>query len=769
MSDATPAPPASPVRLPGSSRTSQWLERAAVAALALGHIALGLVIFPQWMFGKYPDAARLLVAGTLRAEEGGDFSPLYLLINALVGPTPLRWLQSIAGGACLGAVYWIARTLFGRGSGLIAAGLFGLAAPLILYEATLEPDVTVMVLNTFAVALLLGGAPSRSTAADVAAGVALGLSIAARPTAGVFLVLALAWSFFRQRAASAPRPWQRPAVIAALALLMSLLPPLALRAMVGQSLGATMSAGAVLQLGNRPEGTGRGAHPPLLIKLLELQIRSPQNPDPVHGLYRRFARSSAGEELSPGQTGRFWIGKSLAFVVAEPAAYLALLGLKLRFFVFGPDGHDITEVRLAAVRLSRLPLVQTGWLGLLGTAALALLLAGRQRIGLIALYIAGTTCLALGFYVVSRFRLATVPEWCVLIGGLIGVARQSLGAPKQIAVGVLALASAVIGAWLSSSVRDAQRMQQRVGAALELAHAMDRERQAGRLDEATRFFIQAQAAQPFVWVTHDLRGIPFESEAVNSASLRVSLERFGDRDPTDAFFAGLLAARAGQCAAALPALKRASDTGFRSAIFDLSLDPDLVLAECSLKGGDREGAVQWIARSLAKTPGTLDGLAMAVAGGAGVQSERELFALHDALSAHYALAKARLAFADAAGALADADTVLAQLPEAAIVHYERARALAMLDRLPEAADAYDRALQLFPEFVFAGKPFDAAIEARLRDSPDDPQVLSLAAEHRLRRGDIAAAREFANRASQLWGDRAPRSHLARQRLLNQVR
>src|SRR5215469_8897965 len=132
---------------------------AIVAAVSVVHLALGLLLLPQWMFSKYPDFARLLVQGRLEPEVGADISPLYLLVNLALAPGVVRVLQSILGSLSLFGVFLIARRLFGTLGGWIALALSALAAPLLLYEATLEPDLLILVVNVGALALLVVGSP----------------------------------------------------------------------------------------------------------------------------------------------------------------------------------------------------------------------------------------------------------------------------------------------------------------------------------------------------------------------------------------------------------------------------------------------------------------------------------------------------------------------------------------------------------------------------------------------------------------------------------
>ncbi|HEY1418500.1 MAG TPA: hypothetical protein VGF41_11355, partial [Myxococcaceae bacterium] len=72
-----------------------------VAGVSAAHLALGLLLLPQWMFSKYPDFARLLLQGRLQPEEGADISPLYLLVNLALSPPTVRVLQSVLGALSL--------------------------------------------------------------------------------------------------------------------------------------------------------------------------------------------------------------------------------------------------------------------------------------------------------------------------------------------------------------------------------------------------------------------------------------------------------------------------------------------------------------------------------------------------------------------------------------------------------------------------------------------------------------------------------------------
>lgn len=742
------------------SRRERAVDAGLLALLCAGHLALGALQLPSWIFPKYPDAAALLRSGALTPDAAGDYSPLYLLLNVALPPAPLRWAQSLVGCGGILAVYLLGRHLLGRLSGLFAAALFAAAAPVILYEATLEPDLLICTLHAGALSLLVGAVPDdtaqvgrRLLRRAAGAGALVGLSAALRPAALPLLAGAGVWLVATAWPRAGRRSWLLGGALLACGAGAVLGPALAVRAAVGPELTATMSGGAVLQMGNRPEGTGIGAQPPFLLKMLERQ----QGRYAAHELYRRFARAAKGDALSPAEAERYWVEKVLAFVRRHPVAYASLLARKLAFFTFGPDAHDLGEVRRAELELRRLPLLGFRELGLLGVAGLAVAL-WRRRGSLLLTYLSCTALVALLFYVVTRFRLAALPAFCVL-GGALGAAlvegfgRRRAWVP---AGGGLLLAGALfLGA---SGVADLARLIARGAEASTRILALEQSRARGELDAATEVFTAMQAAQPFTVLTQDLRGIAFESKSLAEASARWSASHYDVAKGADAYLLAVLAARAGACDRAIAAARAVAAEGFRSAIYDRSLDGELLAAECLREKGDGAAAMVEITRSLARRPGTLDALAAAVALGearsglaAPEQLSRwreELFDLHDPMSAHYALARARNGWGDGARALADADAVLTKLPDSALARYERARALLALGRGDEALSEYARALATFPRHAFPTRPFDALVQQKLGAPPWSPELVALAIEHEIRAGRIASARSVAQRAAE---------------------
>ncbi len=726
----------------------------------LAHVVVGMALVPDALFSKYPDAARLLREGSLAAEEGADFSPLYLLINSLLAPQVLRTLQSILGASALAAVFlWWAH----RGEpwrGLLGAGLLSLCVVLPAYEATLEPDVWVAVLAIWTLVVLEASRADRQSG-PLLLGLLGGAALALRPSNALWFLAALA--VFCRRAAFSREALLRAGLSAGVAITVMVVASAAVRGGLDRGASATMSVGTVLHMGNRPESPGLGAHPSRFTKLLEMQLRSAARPDYAHALYRRIARLAVGPDASAAEAERFWMAQTFEYVKREPAAFARLQGRKLLFFFFGPDGHDLAEVRRAEHRLSSVFFARTEWLLLLGAAAAAFAL---RRSGLAAVTAFGATfvLMACVFYVVARYRLAVLPLSCVLAAAL-APRREELRSPRAYAP--LGFAALLLLGTALPPLSGAREVLARAQATSVAGAKLDEARRAADATGAAEAWVALQAAQPFaVWV-RDLREVPFEEPALAASSGALALETFGAESGAALTFTAELAGRAGRCDVALTTAREASVTGFRWAVFDGLIDPLLIAARCELSAGRVPEALAEVRESLRRAPGTLDGLAAAVAlapegDSAAAEAREELFRLHDPPSAQWALARWSNEARRAPAALAAAEATLNLIPESAAAHYERARALAGLGGSPAAVLlALDEALRRDPGRGWAMRPFDAVVAQALAEDSQDPAVWSAAAEHAFREGDRVGALARNGRALALFGPSPPSWFLKR--------
>lgn len=725
--------------------------RPALLALAAAHAAASLALSPGGRFEKYPELAGALARGALAPDEAADASPAYLLLTLLLGPAPLRWLQALAGAAAVVLVHGVARRARGPAAGWVAAVALAAAQPWLVYGAVLEPDLLIGALGLAAVAALAAFDPARLAPA-LLAGAALGLATALRPTGALLTLLALAWLASRARGAAAA-PGARPprvhlAALLAASALAALLPAAALGLRTGQDPRATMSAGQVFHQGHRPEGSGLGATFPVLLKLVEAQQPEgpARRPDEAHALYRRLASAAAGEPLAAPAAERYWIGEALAFAREEPAAFLRQLGRKLVFLAAAPgldaDVPDAVEPLLAS-RPFTLP---QGWLALGGLAGLLLGLGRRGPARLLALPLLAYAAAGTLFYVQGRYAVTVAPALCALAGVAAAALWEARREPRRLAArGALALVPLLLLA--PGFVRSERRLLERQ-LLVPVASSAEPLRRAGRQDEAVARYVEEQAAFPdeVLPLSRHGYGLDADAPALALRAAERARQRFGDERPADAYLLAVLYAAGARCDLALPLADRAAAAGFHGAVGDAALDPDLLASDCLLATGRPGEALARIRASLDRWPGTLDGLARAVAAGAargdpGLDRwEAELFLLHDPASARYALSRARRRWGDAARALDEAARLAALLPEAApLAAHERALALLDLGRPREALAAEAPALAV-RGYLAGTRRFDAPFRALVAERPESRTVALVALAYWSRRGDLDEVR-----------------------------
>lgn len=759
----------------GSDR-GRWHDRwDSVVLTALGalHLVLSMTLVPSALLMKYPLLAQLARAGRLSGEDGSTASPLYLLLHTFLSPVPIRWIQVAAALGSMVLIYRIGRRVADHLTGLISAGVFALATPVLIYGATLEPDLLLMaacLLGVWAVPDIVDQ-PRKA----VLFGAGMGLAVALRPTAaliaGILLVGIVAGSI---RGEATRGSWRNLATALIATALFALGPLLGVRGLYSSPAGGAMSPGTAFYDGNRPESIGLGVVNPWLVKVTERQ-QGLQGalPDAAHGVYRRFARLSGGPEMTLGETQAWWAGKSWAFALLEPVAFSRGLLNKGLFLLAGTEYHDVEDVRLRSEALSRLPLLRYRWVLWLGLAGILLMLGHRRMPWWIWGYWAGGAAAVLVFSVTSRYTMAFLPAMVLFAGAFL---TKAIRIRSWLSGGLLGLCLGL--AWLPNlapAVRWDSRIQERV----VLAH-QQLEGLLGSRSQMTRTMTSYAAAQayfPFMASILDTRGIPFESPRIAGSAARAS-EILGTSSPPDAYLQAVLFKEAGDCDSALPLAVQSGKAGFFTTDYSRLLDPYLLEAECLLAAGDTEGAMAAVVSSLERRPATADGLAMAIAGARATGSfparvpgwEERLSRIHDPLSAGFALTRSYRLWGEADTALQEARGLSGLLPESAVVNYEIALLLAQQGQDHEAYETLQEARSSFPGLPLPLSPFAETFDRLLSEDPGDRQVWLARIDGLAQAGEFGEAARVVGEAAEFFpGDEGfPELQAVMSRLASQI-
>jgi len=355
-------------------------------------------------FGGGPIPSRLMQA------------PLYpwflAAVYSIFGPhlTAVRIVQALMGTASCWLIYAITKRLFEpRPAAFIAGMAAALYLPLVFYEGVLVPATLIVFLNLLFVAVIVQGGDRPGYARLTAAGLLLGLSIAAKPVAGLlfpFAVLHLLLARGTGGPGTRIRAMLKPALILLAATAAAILPVTIRNARItGEFIPVTTGLGINYYHGSNPEANGFYAVPSYRGTYIgstpEEQIRS----------ITEIASAETGRELSPSEVSGFWFKKGLEYNREHPRRFLDLLAAKALFFW---NKHERANVENFSSH-RELPGVLGLTLLTFGAAApLALLgiFLTRDRAKRLWLLYGGVITYffsALAFYVLARYRLPVVP------------------------------------------------------------------------------------------------------------------------------------------------------------------------------------------------------------------------------------------------------------------------------------------------------------------------------------------------------------------------
>jgi 4-amino-4-deoxy-L-arabinose transferase-like glycosyltransferase len=371
---------------------------------------------------SYDALARVIVAGGWRAgDEVYALGPLYpyalAALRGLVGDGTgfVYAIQQLLGLGSVALTALIARRCFGTGAALVAAGLVAFYGAMALLEVKVMASTLATFASLASLQLLLVARDRRWRVGALLPGAVLGLACLARPNTLLFLPLAALWlawdpSCLRQpgRGFSADRV---PAVLALLAGALLTIAPATLRnhAVADEWVLISSQGGLTFYQANNELAQG-------------LYTRLPGfhgTPADLRQQARATAERQLGRPLGTSEVSRYWTGRGLAWLAADPLGGLVLLGSKLHHWL----GNDelSTEYVLPVERglTPRLWLMPVPFAAILALALLGLLHANLRRpeLALLGLFAGANLASVLVFYFSSRYRLPAVPVLAVFAGG----------------------------------------------------------------------------------------------------------------------------------------------------------------------------------------------------------------------------------------------------------------------------------------------------------------------------------------------------------------
>jgi 4-amino-4-deoxy-L-arabinose transferase-like glycosyltransferase len=412
---------------------------------------------------SYDALARVIAEGDWGAgDEVYALGPLYpyalAALRSLVGDGT-AWVyatQQLLGLGSVTLTALIARRCFGTNAALVAAGLAAFYGAMAMLEVKVMASTLAVFTSLASLQLLLVARDRRWRTGALLPGAALGLTCLARPNTLLFLPLAalwLAWDPTRLRQPGRGLEAARvPAVLALLAGALLAIAPATFRnhAVAGEWVLISSQGGLTFYQANNEHAQG-------------LYTRLPG----FHGTpvdLRRQARDTAerqlGRPLGASEVSRYWTGRGLAWLAADPVGGLLLLRSKLHHWLANDELS--TEYVLPVERgfTPRLWLMPVPFAAIIALALLGVLHGNLRRpeLALLALFAGANLASVLLFYFSSRYRLPAVPVLAVFAGGgaVAAVAQWQRSRLRFAAQGAAVL---LLGAWSLHSFTDHLRAQ----------------------------------------------------------------------------------------------------------------------------------------------------------------------------------------------------------------------------------------------------------------------------------------------------------------------
>jgi len=526
-----------------------WVVVVCVVSLAIRLFHLWQIRdapFFSLMMGdaqSYHAWAQDIAAGDWIGSDVFYQAPLYPYFLATVytlfgeGSVVVRVIQAVIGSLGCGCLVFVGWRLFSKPVGVVAGLMLALYAPAIFFDGLVQKSVLDAFLLCVTLVLLgemtthelrPGGLFRLASSAPWALGVgaAIGCLTLTRENAVVFAVAVLGWLLWSRRDVMAGRLKLAGLVLAGLAIVLL---PVAVRNLVvsGEFHLTTSQFGPNFYIGNHQDAPG--TYQPLRFG----------GGDPKYERQdaTELAEEATGRTLTPAEVSRYWTGRTLDDIRAEPGAWLRLLGRKLMLVWNASEVAD-TEDQLSYADWSFL-LRMLGHIWHFGVLAPLALFgawsawAHRRRVALLCLLLGGYTAALVAFAVMARYRYPLVPILILLAA--VGVVRlralvfdwptPSRQRPALAAALGATLLAAIVCNWPMYSMAQMRALtESNLGTELQ---------SQGRFDEAIVFYRTALTRDPLDAVSHSNLGSALAATG-DVATAVIHYERALELAPGDA-------------------------------------------------------------------------------------------------------------------------------------------------------------------------------------------------------------------------------------------
>jgi tetratricopeptide (TPR) repeat protein len=413
------------------------------------------VLDSAWYHTKALD----VLAGDHLAASASFRVPLYVYFIALCYrvfgesfAAPLI-IQAIVGALSCGLVFLIGRKLFGRVAGAIAGFVFAFYRMAIYSDGEILPTTLFMFFMLLAVWFLIKCLASLRYRDALLTGLFLGVGFFTRPDIFPFALVMIAVLALLKRTKRGLRLTATVAIVFAGFLML-----LGIRNYAAYDKFFIFSPqGAVnLYIGNASFADGKTPMAPPTSYIYGVAI-DPGEDSIIEGS-RVAAREQMGRELPDSELSDYYRRLTIAEIRGDFPRWTGLMLRKTYYFLNSYERSDIKPVQRfieKCTNVLKLPLFSYAMVMPLGLVGLVVGLARRKRHAVVpAAGLLAWAALAIGFFVIWRYRLPAVPFMAVLGGYAVYSIVQAAVERKYLALAVMVLSVGALYALSTSTFFD---------------------------------------------------------------------------------------------------------------------------------------------------------------------------------------------------------------------------------------------------------------------------------------------------------------------------
>ncbi len=306
-----------------------------------------------------------------------------------------RLIEVTIGSLSCVLLYLIAKEIFNKRAGIIAAIIAALYAPFIFYSGILVPTVFTVFFYLVSLLIFVKVVHAPTKRGFFLFGAIAGLAVMTRASMLLFLPFALAWvmiiSVDKKKAIV-------NVALAAMGLLLIMTPLLVRNYIVSKDIVfLTSHAGMNLYIGNNEKADGRFKAPSW--------ARS--NIGGLQADAKTIAERALGRDLKDSEVSRYYASKSVSFIKENPGSFLRLLWRKLALFINKQEIYDAAcyEVYRDKIPLLGFPFITFLFVGTLAIAGMLIALRNWKKVMPLYLFMITYTVSILLYFVSSRYRV----------------------------------------------------------------------------------------------------------------------------------------------------------------------------------------------------------------------------------------------------------------------------------------------------------------------------------------------------------------------------